>query len=55
MLAYLTPVTVAVAFFIASAVVIMGDQKLWAAKRSSLGCKIGMGLGLLAFLVGALA
>lgn len=54
MLAYLTPVTVAVAFFIASAVVILENRKVWATKRASLGCKIGMGLGLLAFLAGAI-
>ena len=52
---YLALVAVSVATFIAAAAIISMGRDAAAAKRASLACKLGMGLGLLAFLVGALA
>ncbi len=49
---YLGPVIVSIAAFIAAAGMIALSREPKAAGRASLACKIGMGLGLLAFLVG---
>ena len=51
---YLAFVAVSIAAFIAAAGTIARSRKPRAAGRASLACKIGMGLGLLAFLVGTL-
>jgi len=48
---YLWVVTVAVMIFIAAAVLILGAQDKVTAAKASLACKVGMGIGLLAFLV----
>ncbi len=52
---YLAPVGLSIAAFIAAAAIIARSQKPEVASRASLACKIGMGLGLLAFLAGVLA
>ncbi|MDI6642803.1 MAG: geranylgeranylglycerol-phosphate geranylgeranyltransferase [Candidatus Hodarchaeaceae archaeon] len=49
---YLALVAASIAAFIAAAGLIARSQEPKAAGRASLACKIGMGLGLLAFLVG---
>jgi geranylgeranylglycerol-phosphate geranylgeranyltransferase len=49
---YLKLVIVAIAVFIWTSVEILRSQKLRVARRASLACKAGMGLGLIAFLVG---
>lgn len=51
---YLVIVMLSVAAFAAAAVIILRGQKVKAARRASFTCKIAMGLGLLAFLAGAL-
>lgn len=51
---YLVPLVFSIAAFVAAVVVIASNQEPAAAGRASLACKIGMGLGLLAFLVGVL-
>ncbi|MFH1821314.1 MAG: geranylgeranylglycerol-phosphate geranylgeranyltransferase [Methanobacteriota archaeon] len=52
---YLATVAISIAAFIAAVMIIAYSQERMAAKRASLACKVGMGLGLLAFLLGALA
>lgn len=51
---YLVPVIASIAAFVAAAAMIGASQDIGSATRSSFACKVGMGLGLLAFLVGAL-
>ncbi len=53
--AYLALVIPSILAFIAATAIIMRSQEPEAAGRASLACKIAMGLGLLAFLAGALA
>jgi len=53
--AYLALVIPSILAFIAAAAIIKRSQEPEAAGRASLACKIAMGLGLLAFLAGALA
>ena len=53
--AYLALVVPSIAAFIAAAAIIVRSRNPKAAGRASLACKIGMGLGLLAFLAGVLA
>jgi len=52
---YLWVVTASIIVFVWSAALILKSQKPKAAGSASLGCKIAMGLGLLAFLAGAVA
>jgi geranylgeranylglycerol-phosphate geranylgeranyltransferase len=52
---YLTLVMISVLIFIGAAIVVARDQKPESAGRASLACKVGMGIGLIAFLVGAIA
>lgn len=52
--AYLFFVFPSIAIFTCAGVIIARDQKQRSARVSSLACKIGMGLGLLAFLMGAI-
>jgi geranylgeranylglycerol-phosphate geranylgeranyltransferase len=54
-LAYLRVVAASIIAFVWSAALILKSQKPKSAGRASLGCKIAMGLGLLAFLAGAIA
>ncbi len=51
-LQYLAAVVISIAAFIAAAVIIARSRTPKSAGQASLACKIGMGLGLLAFLVG---
>lgn len=51
---YLIPLAAAIAVFICAAAMVLWNQKPKSAGYASLGCKIAMGLGLLAFLVGTL-
>ncbi len=53
--AYLALVVPSIVAFIAAAAIIVRSRKPKAAGRASLACKMAMGLGLLAFLAGALA
>ena len=52
---YLVMVVFSIAAFMAAAFTIARNQETTAAKKASLTCKVGMGLGLLAFLLGVLA
>jgi geranylgeranylglycerol-phosphate geranylgeranyltransferase len=52
---YLTLVMISVLIFIGAAIIVARDQKPTVAGRASLACKVGMGIGLIAFLVGAIA
>jgi len=52
---YLWVVTASIIAFVWSAALILKSQKPKAAGSASLGCKIAMGLGMLAFLAGAVA
>jgi geranylgeranylglycerol-phosphate geranylgeranyltransferase len=52
---YLAFVIPSIAAFIAAVAIIVRSRRPKAAGRASLACKIGMGLGLLAFLAGVLA
>jgi len=52
---YLTLVMISVLIFIGAAIIVARDQKPQVAGRASLACKVGMGIGLIAFLVGAIA
>jgi geranylgeranylglycerol-phosphate geranylgeranyltransferase len=51
---YLWVVTVSIVVFIAAAALILGAQDKATAAKASLACKVGMGIGLLAFLVAAM-
>jgi len=51
---YLIPLAASISAFICAAAVVLWDQKPTSAGYASLGCKIAMGLGLLAFLIGTL-
>ncbi len=51
---YLATVVASIAAFVTAAAIIGMSQDTRSAMRSSLACKVGMGLGLLAFLVGVL-
>ena len=53
-IAYLAPVILSVLSFIGAAAIVARNQKSKAAGRASLACKVGMGVGLLAFLAGAI-
>lgn len=52
---YLAFVSLSIVVFIAAAAIIARSRRPEAARRASLACKIGMGLGLLAFLAGVFA
>jgi len=52
---YLWVATVAIVVFIAAAALILGAQDKATAAKASLACKVGMGIGLLAFLVATVA
>jgi len=52
---YLALVTISVLTLIGAAIIVAQSQKPKAASRASLVCKVGMGIGLLAFLAGAIA
>lgn len=52
---YLTLVMISVLIFVGAAIIVARDQKPTVAGRASLACKVGMGIGLIAFLVGAIA
>jgi geranylgeranylglycerol-phosphate geranylgeranyltransferase len=52
---YLTLVMISVIIFIGAAIIVAREQKPTVAGRASLACKVGMGIGLIAFLVGAIA
>jgi geranylgeranylglycerol-phosphate geranylgeranyltransferase len=52
---YLTLVMISVLIFIGAAVIVARDQSPEVAGRASLACKVGMGIGLIAFLAGAIA
>jgi geranylgeranylglycerol-phosphate geranylgeranyltransferase len=52
---YLTPVMISVLIFVGAAIIVARDQSPEVAGRASLACKVGMGIGLVAFLVGAIA
>jgi len=51
---YLALVMISALIFIWAATIVAGSQKPKAAGRASLACKVGMGIGLIAFLVGAI-
>jgi len=51
---YLALVAVSVLIFIGAAAIVAGSQGPKTAGRASLACKVGMGIGLIAFLVGAI-
>jgi len=51
---YLALVMISVLIFIGAAVIVAGSQKPRAVGLASLACKVGMGIGLIAFLVGAI-
>ena len=51
---YLTLVMISVIIFIGAAIIMARDQKPQVAGRASFACKVGMGIGLIAFLVGAI-
>ncbi len=52
---YLALVMISALIFIWAAAIVAGSQKPKAAGRASLACKVGMGIGLIAFLAGAIA
>jgi len=52
---YLWVATVAIVVFIVAVAMILGAQDKVTAAKASLACKVGMGVGLLAFLVAAVA
>jgi len=52
---YLALVTISVLTLIGAAIIVARSQKPKTASRASLVCKVGMGIGLLAFLAGAIA
>jgi len=51
---YLALVMISALIFIWAATIVAGSQKPKVAGRASLACKVGMGIGLIAFLVGAI-
>ena len=53
--AYLLPLLASIGFFLAATALILWKPDPKQAKRASLACKLGMGLGLAAFLAGALS
>jgi len=52
---YLMLVMISVLIFIGAAIIVARDQKPTVAGKASLACKVGMGIGMIAFLVGAIA
>jgi geranylgeranylglycerol-phosphate geranylgeranyltransferase len=52
---YLLPLSGSIPAFLLAAVLILREPKPEVAARSSVACKVGMGMGLLAFLAGALS